>query len=797
MEFQKFRPSESAFAAAFVHFHMWRAALMAIILAVTVAAAAAQPVATIHGRVIDSTKAFLPGVTVEATPPGGGKAIVAISGPEGNYTLSAGPGTYDVSFRLINFATTVKRGVFLAAGETTSIDATLHLSASAEVVVTGKQTFRNLADLGDPVNDLIGIADAATVGVITAREIERRPFSRAGEILETVPGVVVSQHSGEGKANQYYLRGFNLDHGTDIAIMVAGVPVNMPTHAHGQGYADANFLIPELISGVQYKKGPYYAEEGDFASAGAVNINYLNLLDHRIGVAEGGTFGYMRALFAESPKVGDGYLLYAVESERNNGPWTRPDQYRKLNGILRFSRGDQRSGFSMTAMGYDAKWNSTDQIPERAFGDGLISRFGSIDPTDGGKTHRYSLSSEWQRNSSTSLTQVAAYGIDYRLNLFSNFTYFLDDPVNGDQFEQVDRRHSYGLRASHRWLAAWGGVAAESVIGLQARIDDIGNVALYHTRDRERLSAVRQDDVMQRSGAVYAQASLQWSEHLRTVIGLRGDRYHFRDRADNPLNGGSRESSLVSPKVSVILGPWRNTEFYANAGYGFHSNDGRGATIRVDPSSGDPVRSVNPLVRSKGTEIGFRTAPVPRFHMTASLWALDIASELLFTGDAGTTEASRPSRRTGIEVATLYNLLDWIALDADYAYSRARFSDADPAGNRIPGAVEGVATVGLSLIDVHRFSGELRDRYFGPRPLIENNSVRSKPSNTVNARISYAVTPLLKLNLDLFNIFNAQVSDVDYFYRSRLPGEPAGGVDDIHFHPIEKRVVRLGVSTTF
>ncbi len=768
-----------------------------LFLVVVAASGTAFAAPVIRGRVLDSTKALLPGVTVEATPTIGGKTGVAVTGLDGAFALSLAPGTYDVAFRLINFATTIKRGIVVGESESATLDATLYLSTSAEVVVTAKQTFRNLADLNEPVNDLIGIADAATVGVITAQEIDRRPFSRAGEIMETVPGVVISQHSGEGKANQYYLRGFNLDHGTDIAISVAGVPVNMPTHAHGQGYADANFLIPELISAVQYKKGPYYAEEGDFASAGAVNINYLNLLDHQIGVAEGGTFGYRRALFADSPKVGDGFLLYAVEAGRNSGPWVRPDDFRKLNGILRYSRGDQRGGLSITAMGYDAKWSSTDQIPKRAVGEGLISRFGNIDPTDGGKTHRYSLSSEWQRNSSTTLTQVAAYAVDYRLNLFSDFTYFLDDPVNGDQFEQADRRHVYGLRASHRWIATWAGVAAENVVGIQARADDIGNVGLYHTRDRQRLSTIRRDEVMQTSAALYAQSSLQWNEHLRTVIGLRGDRDHFHDRADNPLNGGSRESSLLSPKVSIILGPWRKTELYADAGYGFHSNDGRGATIRVDPSSGDPVSPVNPLVRSKGAEVGVRTTPVPRFHLTAAVWGLDIGSELVFTGDAGTTEPSRPSRRTGVELATYYNLSDWLALDADYAYSRARFRDFEPIGNRIPGAVEGVASVGLSLIDFHRFSGELRDRYFGPRPLIEDNSVRSKASNTINARIGYAITPRLRLALDAFNIFNARASDIDYFYTSRLPGEPAGGVDDVHFHPVEKRAFRMSVRTTF
>src|SRR5712691_4584624 len=244
--------------------------------------------AEIRGRATDSTGAALPGVTVEAV------RVTTVTGTDGRYVLDVTPGSYDVTFRLINFATVIKHDVVSEA------NATLYLSSSADVVVTARQTFRNLTDLSESVNDLIGIADAASVGVITAAEVERRPFQRPGEIMETVPGVVISQHSGEGKANQYYLRGFNLDHGTDIAITVAGVPVNMPTHAHGQGYADTNFLIPELISGVQYEKGPYYADKGDFASAGAVNVNYLNILDHPIGAVQGGSFGYGRALFAQS-----------------------------------------------------------------------------------------------------------------------------------------------------------------------------------------------------------------------------------------------------------------------------------------------------------------------------------------------------------------------------------------------------------------------------------------------------------------------------------------------------------------
>ena len=717
---------------------------------------------TLTGRVLDSTKAPLPGVTVES-----GKRV-AVTGADGRYALELPAGTCDVTYRLINFATTVKRGVAVPG----SVDVTLYLSTSADVVVTAKQTFRNLTDIDEPVNDLIGIADAATVGVVTPKEIERRPFRRAGEILETIPGVVISQHSGEGKANQYYLRGFNLDHGTDISIAVAGVPVNMPTHAHGQGYADANFLIPELLSGVQYKKGPYYAEEGDFSSAGAVNINYLSALERPIAIAQGGTYGYLRGLAAASPKVGNGYLLTAIEAAENKGPWVHPDDYRRINAILRYSRGGQSGGWSITGMAYSARWNATDQIPQRAVDDGEIPRFGFVDDTDGGTTARYSLSADWQRNDSTRLTQLTAYALKYRLNLFSNFTYFLDDPVNGDQFEQADDRLVAGARASHRWLAG----RTENVIGLQLRRDDIDNVGLYHTAARVRLGTIRQDAVTQTSGALYMQSSAQWAPWVRTVAGLRADRYRF------DVDSDKKSASLLSPKLSAVFGPFGNTELYANAGFGFHSNDGRGAV----------TTSVSPLARTKAAEAGVRSTSIPRLHLTAALWTLDIASELVFVGDAGATEAAQASRRRGVEVASFLDLRQGLVVDASYAYSRSRFRD----GTRIPGAVEGVASVGLSVNDIKRFSGELRYRYFGPRPLIEDNSVRSDASHLVSARIGYALTPRVRIDCDVLNLLDAKTSDIDYFYTSRLRGE-AAPVDDVHFHPVEKRALRFGIVTSF
>ena len=440
---------------------------------------------------------------------------------------------------------------------------------------------------------------------------------RPGEVLETVPGVVISQHSGEGKANQYYLRGFNLDHGTDFATTVAGMPVNMPTHGHGHGYSDLNFLIPELASGVQFSKGPYFAEHGDFATAGTANINYTNALARPIVRVGGGNDAFGRVLVAAAPTVGGGTLLAALELERSDGPWEQPDDLRKFNGLIRYTRGDARNGLSATLMGYRGTWNSTDQIPARAVADGRIGRFGLVDPTDGGKSSRYSASIEWQRSSGNTSTTLSAYGLKYDLDLFSNFTYFLDDPENGDQFQQTDHRFVSGARLTHRRIGRWMERPTQNTVGVQFRNDNISDIGLYHTLERERLETIRQDSVIQTSTGAFAQNETEWTPWLRTLAGVRVDGYRFDVNAGITENGGTEYAGLVSPKGGAVFGPFAKTEVYVNAGLGFHSNDARGATITVDPVTGEPASRVTPLARATGAEIGIRTVRIPRLQMTS------------------------------------------------------------------------------------------------------------------------------------------------------------------------------------
>ncbi len=773
------------------------AIFLAAILLVGDAHADARSLGHVSGRVLDQTGAALPGVAIDLVLVVDAVELTTTTDGEGAYRFENVPaGRAELTYRLLNFGVQ-RRSVIVLDGASVTTDVVLTLSLSADVIVTAASSFRNVADVENPAANLVGIAAAASQGAVTSAQLDARPVMRAGEVLETVPGLIVSQHSGEGKANQYYLRGFNLDHGTDFSTTVAGVPVNTPTGAHAHGYADVSFLIPELVSGVQFKKGPYYADEGDFSAAGAANVNYVNQLERPMARLSAGYDGWGRLFGAASPRVGGGYLLGALEVNHNDGPWVQPDDYRKVNGVLRYSRGDNRNGFSLTGMGYWADWNSTDQVPERAIASGAIPRFGLLDPSDGGKANRQSIAAEFQRSNGPSSLRATGFLLHNSLNLFSNFTYFLDDPDDGNQFEQAERRVTAGGRLTYRRLGHFFERHTESAVGVQIRHDWLDPVGLYRTASRQRLARTREDEVGQTMMGVYAQSEIEWTRTLRTTFGLRGDVYQFAVTSDNALNSGDGSDSLVSPKAGAIFGPWNGTELYVNAGTGFHSNDARGAVITVNPISGEPVDRVTPLVRAKGAEIGIRTVRIRGLQSTVALWYLGLDSELLFVGDAGTTEAGRPSRRIGLEWTNYARLAPWLTIDGDLAFSRARFRDADPAGTQIPGALDRVLSAGITVEPRQPIFASLRVRHFGPRPLIEDASVTSKGTTLWNGEAGYRVSRKARVVLELFNIFDAEVSDIDYFYASRLPGEPREGIEDVHTHPALPRSARIALHLTF
>jgi hypothetical protein len=654
----------------------------------------------------------------------------------------------------------------------------------------------NLAPLAvmGRIDNLIGRASTASEGHVGRPELRSRPITREGELLETVPGVIVTQHSGEGKANQYFVRGFNLDHGTDFATRIEGMPVNMVSHAHGQGWTDLNFLIPELVDHLDYRLGVYHAELGDFGSAGGAEFRLARSLARPFATVGTGANGLARIAAGGSARAGAGDVLLAGEVKRYDGPWDLPERIRKVSGVVRYSWDRGSSRFSILGMGYRNQWRANDQIPQRAVASGAISRLGQIDTSDGGRSQRYSLSGSWRHAGAHSVQEVQVFGIYSYLDLVSNFTYFLNDPVRGDQFNQEDRRFILGGSATHAQPLHALGSDHGLRVGVQTRADFIDGLGLYLTQNQVRYRTVRRDDVRQWGTGVFVEAESWWRPWFRSVLGLRGDLYTFSVTGDRSENGGRRSAGIVSPKASLVFAPAATTELYLSGGFGFHSNDARGTTITVDPVTGGPVQPVDPLVRSRGAEIGFRITPVPGLRSTVALWALNLNSELLFVGDAGATEPSEESRRRGLTVANFYRPIPQLALDLDVSVARARLTGVPAGQDRIPGALEGVAAAGIAWTPSRSGPfGAVRLRHFGSYPLTEDNGERAAATTLFNLEGGYRLPNGLQIRATVLNLFSSNAADIQYFYTSRLPGEPAAGVDDLHFHPIEPRQLRLSL----
>ncbi len=639
---------------------------------------------------------------------------------------------------------------------------------------------------------LIGIADTASEGIVGYDDIRLPPLLRVGELVEAVPGMVATQHSGTGKANQYFLRGFNLDHGTDFFARAGGVPVNMRTHGHGQGYLDLNFIIPEMVETTAYRKGPYHASVGDFSSAGSVDFSFYERLQESLLQGTIGKDDYARGLVAGSVDVGgsgNGVLTGALDAAFYDGPWDIDEDLQQYKLFLSYGFDVAGGRARLSLQGYDGEWNATDQIPRRAVRSGLIDELGFIDPDLGGRTQRYAVTGELD----FTRWKLGGYFVDYDFTLYSNFTYLLDDPVDGDEFEQRDDRSQWGLWASGGVDSKLWDRPVRVNWGSDLHYDDIDQVGLYDTVARARIATTRRDSVEQLSVSGYGEAEVFLSQRLRATLGARADYYHWDVSAFRELNGGSGDDSLISPKLNLAYRFGPQLEGYASWGRGFHSNDVRGATIAVDPASGDPASPVDVLVKSNGAELGLRFEQGRRFNATLVGFWLELDSELVFVGDAGATEPNDGSRRLGIEAASFWRPADWLAINASYSYTDAEFKTAQDGGRKIPGAVKSSFVVGANANWTNGWSLSARVRYLGEAPLIEDNSVRSDNSWLLNAGSGYR-RGAMEFRLDVFNVLDSDDDDIAYYYASRLPGEPAEGVEDIHFHPLEPRTVRATIT---
>lgn len=656
-------------------------------------------------------------------------------------------------------------------------------------------------------NNQFGIAFTASQGTISKEQLETRPILRPAEILETIPGLIVTQHSGSGKANQYFLRGFNLDHGTDFATSLDGQPINMVSHAHGQGYTDLNFLIPELVDSIQYHKGSTSIEDGDFASAGTAKINTIHSLDKPFAQVTLGSHDFLRFLAVANLELEDGELIGAIENLSNDGPWKTPENLSKQNLFLKYTNGDHYNNWSLGLQHYQAKWNATDQIPQRLILNDQLDRYDNLNPSDGGKTARTALWFNRNTDNKNRSSELSAYAIYNKLNLFSDFSFFLNDPLRGDQFEQAEERIILGSKYQKRWTLDWKDKELVNTYGTSIRYDKINDLGLYQTQERQRFNTIRSDDVQQFSLGIWGQNQTTWQPWIKSILGLRADYFSFDVNANNQENSGHKTDHIFSPKMSIILGPWKNIEYYLNYAYGFHSNDARSTILNVntDPHENDdlkPVDSVSPLVRTLNSEIGLRASLIPELTTTLALWQLNSDSELVFVGDAGTTEPSRPSKRQGIELTQFYKPNVHWTVDIDAAWSKARFKDKSPDGDYIPGAIEKTLSAGFIYKPYGKWNVGARLRYFGARPLIEDNSVRSQSSTLANIQSTYQFNKNFLGQVELLNVFNRQVNDIEYYYASctnrdlnLTACDPSSnereGILDKHVHPTEGRNLRL------
>lgn len=689
--------------------------------------------------------------------------------------------------------------IALVAGATPSFAAETATSNDAVLTIAKTETkntqLETVVVLGHQVNQ-IGKKLSAAEGTVGSADIENRPVLRTGEILEFVPGMVVTQHSGSGKANQYFLRGFNLDHGTDFNSSIDGMPINMRTHGHGQGYTDLNFIIPELIGSIDYRKGAYYAEVGDFSGAGAAAFKLKNRLDENLLAFTGGENNYGRLLAAGEVELTQGRLLLGVERQVSDGPWTSlKEDIDKTAVNARYINPLTDGNFTLTLMGYDNSWNSPDQIPARAVEQGIIDEYGSLNTTNSGESSRFSLSSQWNNE----FWKANAYAIHSDLQLIADFTYFLDDPVNGDQYKQEDERNIYGGAVTHHWETEWLDKPVTNIVGGEFRYDDIGKVGLYKTKTRETIGTVREDSVNETSGGVFAQSTISVTDKFSAHLGGRYDYFAVDVNSNINKNSGDASQGKFSLKAGTTYLFSDSLEGFINAGQGFHSNDARGATLRVDPVSLEPADAVELIVPSKGAEIGVRLFDQQHFNISTSLWYLESESELIFIGDAGHNEASRASKRTGAEVASYFWFDSSWNLDVELAWTRARFSEnTQEEGKYVDGSVPFVASTGISYggNNSKGWQGSLRYRYFGARVLDSFDQIKANSTSTVNLGIGYRWEKTT-VELEVHNLLDSDEHDIDYYYASRLPGEPEEGVEDLHYHPAEPRTVRAKIEYRF
>jgi len=636
---------------------------------------------------------------------------------------------------------------------------------------------------------------ASSQQFIPDREYLLQPQGRPAQVLRLIPGFIAVEHSGgAGKADQYFLRGFDADHGTDVAFFADGMPINLRSHAHGQGYTDLNFIIPETIEGLDVYKGAYLPEYGDFATAGAVNFRTREAVHEGVVQSAGGQFHTQRHLLMFSPTTDRVRSLIAAEGYYTNGPFQQDNRYFRGNLLGKATMNPSaRSELSVTGTFHKSQWNASGEIPLRAVQDGSLDRFGAVDPSEGGRTMRGTGRLNYHYDTTSGGRFFAnTYAQYYRFDLFTNFTLFQNDPINGDGFQQSDRRVMYGGDIGYKQTARWFDMDGAATVGVQTRVDHI-HARLGPQALRNPLGSTSDTDITEASYAPFFKLEVQPTPWMRLAGGVRSEVFTFnvRNRCQTCLAqaSGSADSGLVLPKANLILGPWWRTELFLNYGEGYHSNDARSAVT--------PIAS--PLARAKSYEVGLRSRPwgSDGIELTATLWALDMKQELVFVGDEGTTEIRGASRRRGMEVGARGQVWGPVYFNGSITWTKAEFRN----GEAIPLAPEVTAYGALLLRWPEGLTSQLQATYLGVRPLTEDRSIRAPSWIDVDVSERYQIPIKLahgRLEAFLFvqNLLNTKWEQAVFAFESRLRNE-AAGVTDIHFVPGNPRMVMGGVAWYF
>jgi len=751
-----------------------RVVLGAALLATVPSLAMAQGSRVVRGTVLGSGNgAPLAGANVRIV----GAPAVATTNERGRFVLSVPDSAVRLAATRLGFAPDT-----ITLGRT-----------DAEVVFNLHEATLEL----DPLNvSSEGAYSAASSSTIRELDLALRPVASAQALLTLVPGLFIAQHAGGGKAEQIFLRGFDADHGTDVAISVDGVPVNVVSHAHGQGYADVHFLMPEVVEQLDVRKGPYAAQDGDLATAGAVDYRTKDRV-LGVGEARAGNYGTARVMtlvpFGGDATRAGGYVGGSWQTTQ--GPFLAPQDFGSGNGVFRFTAPlSPGTTLTLSATGYGGQWSASGQIPTRAVDDGSLDRFGALDATEGGTTHRFDLSAAVGGDGRDGSQWAArAYVTNYYLNLFSNFTFFLTDSVNGDGIEQRDSRWVYGAMGSFGRPTRYGSVHGDLAAGAGVRTDN-AEVGLFHQVQRERLGTTVANLIDQRNWFLWARQDLALGQRVMMQFGLRADIFAANVRPDpsQPVQTeiapqGSRTLGRVSPKLNISYAAGTFTTLYANIGLGFHSNDARDM---VQAAAGQDV-----LPAALGTELGLRqswrggTAAI-------AFWGLDLQSELVFVGDEGVTEALGPSRRLGIDFEGRQQLIDWLWLDLDLNLTRGWLKNEPAGANDIPLAPRFTFVAGLTVRDLGPVSGGVRMRHINDRPAIEDASITALGYTVTQLFASWAIDRG-QVFASVDNLFNVEWNEAQFATTSRLAGEPNGGYTDLNFTPGSPRSFLAGVRYFF